>query len=233
MRRAGPTPPPRDDDHGRSHGSIRSGRALYSQTRSAGVPALVAAGLDAALAFQGWLDTRTLPFPGERDRTCDTVAEMLDAAHLGRLWALIVEFQSEPDPEILDRLLEYLVRLRREFRYGSDRRIQYWTAACLLNLTGPTQTDELDMVLPCTNEVRLRFRPHVRTLRDDDAAATLHAIEAGTFGRSILPWIPLMHGGGDLSTIEVWKRMANLEPDGRLRSIYASLALGFRGTGRP
>ena len=69
-------------------------------------------GLDVMLAFQGWLDTRTLPFPGDRDRTCDTVAEMLDAAHLSRLWALIVEFQSEPDAEILERLLEYMVRLR-------------------------------------------------------------------------------------------------------------------------
>ena len=75
-----------------------------------------------ALAFQGWLDTRTLPFPGEPDRTCDTVAEMLDAAHLGRLWALIVDFQSEPDAEILDRLLEYIVPLRREVRHGPDHR---------------------------------------------------------------------------------------------------------------
>ena len=82
-------------------------------------------GLDARLMFQGWLDTRTLPFPGEPDRTCDTVAEMLDAAHLGRLWALIVEFQSEPDAEILDRLLEYMVRLRREVRHGPDHRTQY------------------------------------------------------------------------------------------------------------
>ena len=100
--------------------------------------------------FQGWLDTRTLPFPGEPDRTCDTVAEMLDAAHLGRLWALIVEFQSEPDAEILDRLLEYMVRLRREVRHGPDHRTQYWTAACLLNLTGPAQINEIDMALPCT-----------------------------------------------------------------------------------
>jgi hypothetical protein len=143
------------------------------------------------------------------------------------LWALIVEFQSEPDPEILDRLLEYMVRLRREVRHGSDHRMQYLTAACLLNLTGPAQADQLDMALPCADEVRLRFCPRVRTLRDDDAAATLSAIEAENFGRCILPWIPLMHGGGDLGTIEEWKRVAGLEPDGRLRSIYAALALVF------
>ena len=34
-----------------------------------------------------------------------------------------------------------------------------------------------------------------------------------------------MHGGGDLATIEEWKRIAGLEPDGRRRSVYAALAL--------
>ena len=179
------------------------------------------------MTFQGWLDTRTLPFPGEPDRTCDTVAELLDAAHLGRLWALIVEFQSEPDPEILDRLLEYMVRLRREVRHGPERREPYWIAGVLLNLTGPAQADLLDMELPCAAEARLRFRPVVRTLRDDDAAATLRGIEAGAVGRCILPWVPLMHGGGEASTIEEWKRVAGTEPDSRLRSVYGSLALVF------
>lgn len=184
-------------------------------------------GLDPALAFRGWLDTRTLPFPGEPDRTCDTVAELPDAAYIGRLWALIVEFQSEPDPEILERLLEYMIRLRREVRHGSDRRERYVTAAVLLNLTGPAQADVLDMVLPCAAEVRLRFRPMVRTLRDEDAVATLREIEAGAVGLCVSPWIPLMHGGGDPGTIEEWKRVAGAEQDSRLRSVYGSLAPVF------
>src|SRR6266545_1442012 len=33
------------------------------------------------LVFREWLDTRTLPFPGERDRTCDTVARLDDPAN--------------------------------------------------------------------------------------------------------------------------------------------------------
>ena len=184
-------------------------------------------GRDAPLAFQGWLDTRTLPFPGEPDRTCDTVAELLDSTHGGRLWALVVEFQSEPEAAILDRLLEYMIRLRREVRHGSDRRVQYETAGALLNLTGPPQADVRDMVLPCTAEVRLRFRPLIRTLRDDDAAATLRHIDAGSVGRCILPWIPLMHGGGDLGTMQVWKRLAELEKNSQLRSVFGSLALVF------
>src|SRR5262245_53436294 len=40
-------------------------------------------GLDPAVEFRGWLDTRTLPFPGEQDRTCDTVAALARAGEPG------------------------------------------------------------------------------------------------------------------------------------------------------
>lgn len=36
-----------------------------------------------------------------------------------------------------------------------------------------------------------------------------------------------MQGGGDLATIEQWKHVADVEPDKRLRSVYAPLALVF------
>ena len=74
-------------------------------------------GLDPALRFAEWLDTRTLPLPGEPDRTCDTVAALVRDGE-PTVWALVTEFQAEPDPEMLDRLLEYLARLRRGFRHG-------------------------------------------------------------------------------------------------------------------
>src|SRR4051794_22716153 len=35
-------------------------------------------GLPPGLEVRGWLDARTLPFPGEPDRVCDTVAELSD-----------------------------------------------------------------------------------------------------------------------------------------------------------
>src|SRR3954447_4975390 len=73
-------------------------------------------GLPPGLEFRGWLDARTLPFPGEPDRVCDTVAELFDPSEPSTRWALATEFQSEPDPDMLDRLLEYLARLRRELR---------------------------------------------------------------------------------------------------------------------
>jgi len=54
-------------------------------------------GLSRALLFQGWLDTRTLPFPGGHDRTCDMVADLAEHADAERRWAVINEFQTEPD----------------------------------------------------------------------------------------------------------------------------------------
>jgi hypothetical protein len=46
------------------------------------------------LAFREWLDTRTIPFPGERDRTCDTVARLDGAERQAEPVACIVEFLS-------------------------------------------------------------------------------------------------------------------------------------------
>lgn len=81
-----------------------------------------AATLDPALPFRGWLDTRTLPVPGEPDRICDTVAGLARGATVEPAWALVIEFHAEPDPDMLDRLREYLARLRRELRPGVERR---------------------------------------------------------------------------------------------------------------
>src|SRR6516225_4280751 len=109
------------------------------------------------LRFREWLDTRTLPFPGEPDRTCDSVAR-LDEVRARRRWAVPVETQSTPDTEMLDRLLEYVARLRRGLRYGVGRSKKYEVAAVLLNLSGAKHPDTLDMGLPDGEGPRLLFR---------------------------------------------------------------------------
>jgi hypothetical protein len=189
-------------------------------------------GLPSALAFQGWLDTRTLPFPGEADRTCDTVVELFDPSDPSTRWAVATEFQSEPDADILDRNLEYLARLRRELRHGPRRRDKFRVAAALVHLTGPRSADTLDMTLPCATPVGLRLTIASRALRDDDAASTLTDIEAGRTSRCLLPWIPLMKGGGKPTMVEDWKRLALTEPDFRSRTNHAALALIFAGLTR-
>ena len=50
---------------------------------------------------------------------------------------VVTEFQTEPEPEILDRALEYTVRLRRGLRFGPPPRTKYQVVAALVSLTGP------------------------------------------------------------------------------------------------
>jgi len=126
-------------------------------------------GLSRALLFQGWLDTRTLPFPGGHDRTCDMVADLAEHADADRRWAVINEFQTEPETEILDRELEYVALIRRALRFGPQRRGKFQVVATLVNLTGPAQPDTLEMGLPGLDAPILRLQVATRTLRDEDA----------------------------------------------------------------
>ncbi len=93
----------------------------------------LAPGMDPQLVFREWIDTRTLPFPGEPDRTCDTVAAL--AGPLGRC-AFVTEFQSHPHRWMLARLLEYLARLNLEL---TESRRPHQVLAGLVNLTGRVQ----------------------------------------------------------------------------------------------
>jgi hypothetical protein len=184
-------------------------------------------GLDPSLTFHGWLDTRTVPFPGTPDRTCDTVADVAATAEALLRWAIIIEFQTEPDSWMLDRLLEYLGRLRRAVRCGPQQRERYQVVAALVSLTGPAQPDVLQMALPGLTAPALHFSVAVRTLRDEDAMLTLDQIAAGATSRCLLAWVPLMRGGGDPDIIEGWKQVAGQEPDDDLRATYGAIATVF------
>lgn len=179
------------------------------------------------LGFRDWLDTRTVPFPGERDRTCDTVAGFDNPSEPEEPFALVTEFQTEPARDALERLAEYVIRLRRELRHGAEREGKYHVGGALVNLTGPSGPDVLHMNVPGAVPGELRFQPVVRALREEDAAGTLSDIAAGRVARCILPWIPLMHGGAEPGIIDQWKQVAATEPDSHLRSTYAGLALIF------
>ncbi len=134
-------------------------------------------GLDPSYRFAGWLDTRTVASPGKTDRICDQVAALDlsetdredddDAAEDGeeasRL-ALLIEFQSEPHPDIDDRLFEYMGLLRRGLRFGPDRRKKYVVASSLVNLTGPARPDALVMVPRGENVPGLHLNFAVRAL---------------------------------------------------------------------
>lgn len=139
---------------------------------------------------------------------------------------MVVEFQTEPDADMNDRLLEYLARLQRELRYGPNRN-KYQVVATLVNLTGTRQADRLEMWLPGMSEIGVELGVKPRTMREEGAEATLAGIAEGRTGRCMLPWIPLMRGAGELSIIEQWKQLGEMESDDRRRSDYAGLALVF------
>jgi hypothetical protein len=96
----------------------------------------------------------------------------------------------------------------------------------LLNLTGPVQPNVLDMT-EATLDGGLRLQVVQRTLREEDAAATLARIAAGEMERCILPWVVLMRGAGRADIIEEWRRLALQETDRRLRREYGAVALVF------
>jgi hypothetical protein len=185
------------------------------------------AGFDPDLTFTRWLETQTIPFPGEPDRRCDTVAELVPASGLAPPWAAIIEFQTRPDTEMPYRLLEYLGRLGRELRHGPHGRDRYQLAAAVVNLTGTGVVVSVEMVLPGEAGPELRFRPRARNLREVSAAETLAGIASGAIARCLLPWVPLMDGGDTTESLAEWKRLAAPETNRRLRAEYGGLALQF------
>src|SRR5207249_1039749 len=96
----------------------------------------------------------------------------------------------------------------------------------LLNLTGQPRTATLRLVLPGTDH-GTAVTPLVVNLREQSTAAVLAEIAAGVTGLCLLPWVPLMAGGGDPVLIEEWKRLALTEPDLERRRTYCGLALVF------
>jgi hypothetical protein len=183
--------------------------------------------LDPALAFSGWLDTRTAPSPPESELTCDVLAEFLAKDRQEQPWVLVIEFQTEPRGDDLERILEYALRFRRERRPTWDTRLKYQVGGVLLNLTGAPQVDTLSLSLPGLPEYGLTGRVVRLAVREENAVATLSRIASGELSRCVLPWVALMHGSGEPTTIEEWKRLADLEPDPRVRLDYAVDALLF------
>lgn len=173
--------------------------------------------------FVRWLDTQSIPFPGDPDRRMDTVAEFEHVQGMAAPFALILEVQTRPDPDLDDRLLEYLGRFRREIRHGPYHRDKYDVGAAVLQLTGAGPRTPLTMELP-GSQVRMAWDLRVVALRELGAAEQLARVAQGKAPRAILCWIPLMQGGADAEVLTEWRRLATLEPDPRRRSDYGGLA---------
>jgi hypothetical protein len=195
---------------------------LVAKLDPAGVLRWLIPGLSPTLTFRQWLDTRSIPFPGEPDRTGDTVACLHDAG-TGEWWAIALEFMAEAEAEMFGRMLEYHGRLWRERRPTTERGSRYAVAGVVVNLTGVGHTSQ-DMVVPTATALRTCLEVGERDLEREDAASVLTEVAAGRQTRCLLPWIPLMIGGGDAGIIEEWKRQVAAEPDPRRQGELAGLA---------
>jgi hypothetical protein len=141
------------------------------------------------LLFHSWLDARRLALPTEGDLTCDLVLGLRTSDEPALQGALLLEIQTESRGELLGRALDYVVRAWREA--SASGHPLHLLGAAVVNLTGPSQPAEVTLALPGL-PCELTFRIVQRTLREEDAVATLEAIAAGRLTRWLLPWIPLM-----------------------------------------
>ncbi len=180
-----------------------------------------------SLLFREWLDTRLIPFPGEPDRVCDTVAFIEDVLRGQVPWALVLEFQIEPDALMFGRAMVYMGQVWLEKKPSEERGDRFCIAAIVVNLTGRGHAEQT-MDWP---EAGLSTHLGIRdfNLCDIDAKTTLDGIAAADVTRAVLPFIPLMQAGGDSSTIHQWLTLASAEPDARRRGDYGALTLLFAG----
>src|SRR4051812_48252392 len=86
------------------------------------------------LDFVGWLDTRGIPWPGQPDRTCDTVAYLRDTDAGGVPWAVPVEFQLDPDPVMFGRGMSYLGGVWEDIKPAEHRGDRFHVGLIVVNL---------------------------------------------------------------------------------------------------
>jgi hypothetical protein len=178
----------------------------------------------AAIDFRGWLDTRHMPFPGDRNRTNDTVGRLGDTSGAGPPWAVAVEYQSDPDPDVFGRLLAYLGGLWLGLRPDPERGSRYRVAAAVVNLTGSGSASRRMEWAEAGLGVELRVIKF--NLERESIDTLLGGIASGRLSRCVLPWVPLTAGADAIGAIERWKRLAEAETD-RRRADYAGLARIF------
>ncbi len=182
------------------------------------------------LDFVGWLDTRALPWPGQPDRTCDTVAHLRDPARGGLPWAVPVELQIDPDGEMFGRGLGYLSGLWRDQRPTDLRGDRFEVGLVVVNLRGRGRCSRA-MHLSGTR-LRTALRAVERNLSRVPAPRALRRISSGRWPAALLPWVPLFDGAGDAGIIEEWGRLARAQKDAGLRKVLPLALLFAEAAGR-
>ena len=157
--------------------------------------------------------------PGFPNQTADTVAELVALHRVESAWLHLLEFQTEPDPEMFGRLLCELGKFWLEHRPNGLPSSRYQLVASVVNLTGTTQSLPASLAFEFPiDKLGLSLAVKERHLATEDAGVTLEKIATGTTTMSILAFVPLMTGGGEASIIQRWLEVAATEPDHRKRN---------------
>lgn len=127
------------------------------------------------------------------------------------------------------RLLGYMGPLWIELKPAAGRGDRFHLGAILVNLTGAGNASRTMSWGEAGPSLQLRVRE--TNLGAKVANDELTSIEAGVTPAVILPWIPLMQGGGESGILERWKACAGRETDARRRSDYGGLTLVFAEAG--
>jgi hypothetical protein len=165
----------------------------------------------AEVRFVGWLDTRSVPWPGQPDRTCDTVAALRDRAAGDFPWAVVIEVQAEADPEMFGRLLQYLGAVWLGLRPAPLRGDRYGVGAVVINLTGKGQSGQA-MRLGQTR-VLTHLGVAEWNLAEMSAEELLAEVDGERAPTLALVRLPLMQKGGHPGIIREWLRLAAQETD--------------------
>ncbi|HKI33077.1 MAG TPA: hypothetical protein VKA46_14595 [Gemmataceae bacterium] len=178
------------------------------------------------VAFCAWIDARRHALPHQGDLTNDLVAAFrVDEGFEG----LCVELQAESAADSAARLLlGYLPRLLSE-PAGEGSLALSAAGGAVVNLTGPGQPGGVEQRPTVAPDCWLAGGILQRTLRTEDAAATLRDIAAGAISRWLLAWLPLMQGGAEAGIMEAWKIEAAKESQEYDQRLLAHLTLTFAG----
>jgi hypothetical protein len=168
--------------------------------------------LKPSLKYSRWLDSQSAPRPGEPDRRCDTLAELVDEEGLMPRWVMIVELFTDADSDAIDRAMEYVGRYRGELRHGPGNRDKYLFMVALVFLSKAPPEVAVDMRMPGMEEFGHWFRPVPFCVAAQDAVAHLDAIQHNRLGRWLLVWTPLMKGGDNIEVARRWRTLAEGAP---------------------
>jgi hypothetical protein len=141
--------------------------------------------------------------------------------------AAVLEVMSRPRGELVERLAEYGLRLRRELPYQRGPTVRFDVVGAVLNLTGPAQPDRWSIVPAGLGGLGLWGKVSVRTLRDVGAREALERIARGEWTWALLAFLPLMAGADEAEVLTAWREQAGKVEDERKRIDLGGLARIF------